>query len=566
MVNTATGATAPTTGNTAASHGSATYLREGKWVRITFPDGAKKTVRTIPKPKNIKKCNLESHADFGNGKTFPHSLWLDLQAKVRNDMTNLLSSVGVPWEEVSYPVRHTVLTSALAAYPVLYRFPNNWLAEALMKKVCRNKRDTNANKRGRLRENATSNAAPIEDDKEVNEEVNDQPRVNPTFNVEEDMEPVDDTPTDDEEAYWDDGEAELKEPTSNPKVPEDEEPTSNDEPDKDAESQGIPVEEADDEPSTQPVVDDQEPLSSEDEEKIEVPLSTRKNTRTRKARPQIKDSDSEEDLTTKPAKQPTASKAITSAGLTVRTHAPSSKFSTSSFAPSSASDISRSFSKTPATSPLPLSCPNSLDASVASSKASSTSSILPATSSSKATASKARNSVSKQPRAVDKATSIMTKGLDPGQVATAPSNHKRKAKADLGPQPLVDNPPSKRQRPNNQVKRKGKAPNRSDSWARSCQEEVEQLESATVNKATTKEQPRASRPSNSATSAASSSNQVLAPAPTPAPRARARPFPRPPRPDAPSAITLEVKQEMVDEFDLSRSSNRRSTRSAAKKK
>jgi hypothetical protein len=102
---------------------------------------------------------------------------------------------------------------------------------------------------------ATNNAAPIEDDEEVNEEVNDQPQINPTFNVEEDMELVDDTPRDDEEAYWDDGEAELKEPTNNLEVPEDEEPTSNDEPNKDAESQGIPVEEADDEPSTQPVVD-----------------------------------------------------------------------------------------------------------------------------------------------------------------------------------------------------------------------------------------------------------------------------------------------------------------------
>ncbi|KAF8755955.1 hypothetical protein RHS01_04736 [Rhizoctonia solani] len=112
MVNSVSSATAPV-------GGTATDLPGGKFVKITFPDDTQKTVPTIKKPQNIKKCKgLEGYMDFGVGKTFPHGMWLDIKTK--------------------------------AAYPVLYCFPEDWAGKALMKTICKNKRDTKANNQGRL--------------------------------------------------------------------------------------------------------------------------------------------------------------------------------------------------------------------------------------------------------------------------------------------------------------------------------------------------------------------------------------------------------------------------------
>ncbi|KAF8674982.1 hypothetical protein RHS04_06950 [Rhizoctonia solani] len=159
MVNSVSSATAPVGGT--ATDLPARYLKGGKFVKITFPDGTQKTVPTIEKPQNIKKCKgLEGYMDFGVGKTFPHGMWLDIKAKFRNNLASMLGNVGVTWELVPYNVRAAVLVSTKAAYPVLYRFPEDWAGKALMKTICKNKRDTKANKQGRLRggKNANTNA------------------------------------------------------------------------------------------------------------------------------------------------------------------------------------------------------------------------------------------------------------------------------------------------------------------------------------------------------------------------------------------------------------------------
>ncbi|KAF8760405.1 hypothetical protein RHS01_02182 [Rhizoctonia solani] len=93
---------------------------------------ASKDLPTIPKPKNIKKCKLEETMDFGPGKTFPHDVFLDIQlilytGKIQNDMSSMLDNVAIPWEEVPKGVESTVLTLVLASYPVLHRFPGNWV-------------------------------------------------------------------------------------------------------------------------------------------------------------------------------------------------------------------------------------------------------------------------------------------------------------------------------------------------------------------------------------------------------------------------------------------------------
>ncbi|KAF8747871.1 hypothetical protein RHS01_11220 [Rhizoctonia solani] len=109
------------------------------------------TYQTIPKPKNIKKCKLEETMDFGPGKTFPHNMFLDIQAKIQNNMLNMLDNVAIPWEEVPKGMESTVLTLVLASYPVLHWFPGNWVAKVIMRRICCNKRNTQANKQKRLR-------------------------------------------------------------------------------------------------------------------------------------------------------------------------------------------------------------------------------------------------------------------------------------------------------------------------------------------------------------------------------------------------------------------------------
>ncbi|KAF8755112.1 hypothetical protein RHS01_05440 [Rhizoctonia solani] len=79
----------------------------------------------------------------------------------------MLGNVGVTWELVPYNVWAAVLVSTKAAYPVLYRFPEDWAGKALMKTICKNKRDTRANKQGRLRRGKNANTnTPLQSAKE----------------------------------------------------------------------------------------------------------------------------------------------------------------------------------------------------------------------------------------------------------------------------------------------------------------------------------------------------------------------------------------------------------------
>ncbi|GAB1528012.1 hypothetical protein RhiTH_011201 [Rhizoctonia solani] len=134
MVNSVSSAMVPVGGT--ATDLPVWYLKGGKFVKITFPNGTQKTVPTIEKLQNIKKCKgLEGYMDFRVRKTFPHGMWLDIKTK--------------------------------AAYPVLYHFPEDWAGRALMKTICKNKHDTKANKQGRLcrGKNANTNA-PLQSAKE----------------------------------------------------------------------------------------------------------------------------------------------------------------------------------------------------------------------------------------------------------------------------------------------------------------------------------------------------------------------------------------------------------------
>ncbi|CEL53974.1 hypothetical protein RSOLAG1IB_11506 [Rhizoctonia solani AG-1 IB] len=140
---------------------------------------------------------------------------------MRIDMGTLLDNVAISWSEVSYSVRQTVLTSSLATFPVLYRFPNNWVAEMLMVKVCRNRRDTVANKKSRLRGQAEVEKTSVQagdadkskdededsggsepqgdhDDEAVDKAEGEEGLVDESMHPDEDTEEFDDPPTEDQ--------------------------------------------------------------------------------------------------------------------------------------------------------------------------------------------------------------------------------------------------------------------------------------------------------------------------------------------------------------------------------
>ncbi|KAF8667717.1 hypothetical protein RHS04_09267 [Rhizoctonia solani] len=188
MVNSVSSAMAPVGGT--ATDLPAQYIKGGKFVKITFPNGTQKTIPTIKKPQNIKKCKgLEGYMDFGVGKTFPHGMWLDIKAKFQNNLASMLRNVEVAWELVPYNIWAAVLVSTKAAYPVLYRFPEDWAGKALMKTICKNKHDTKANKQGQLHrgKNANTNTPlqsaeeepakeePVEEDPVAKEPVDEEP-------------------------------------------------------------------------------------------------------------------------------------------------------------------------------------------------------------------------------------------------------------------------------------------------------------------------------------------------------------------------------------------------------
>ncbi|KAF8761142.1 hypothetical protein RHS01_00183 [Rhizoctonia solani] len=99
MPDSLSSATAPTVHGTAASKVVVKYLDGGKRILITHANGTEQTYQTIPKPKNIKKCKLEETMDFGPGKTFPHNMFLDIKAKIQNNMSNMLDNVAILWKK-----------------------------------------------------------------------------------------------------------------------------------------------------------------------------------------------------------------------------------------------------------------------------------------------------------------------------------------------------------------------------------------------------------------------------------------------------------------------------------
>ncbi|GAB1527047.1 hypothetical protein RhiTH_010222 [Rhizoctonia solani] len=553
MPDSVSSATAPTVHGTAASKVVVKYLDGGKRILITHANGTEQTYRTIPKPKNIKKCKLEETMDFGPGKTFPHNVFLDIQAKIRNDMSSMLDNVAIPWEEVPEGVESTVLTSVLASYPVLHRFPGNWAAKVIMRRICRNKRDTQANKRKRLRgvKAGDANTTPPEVLEEGLAEEQEADHLEHQL-VEEDRPDEQDRP---------DGE---DRPIEEDRLIEEDQPDGEDQP-------------------NHPPVDKQllndASEDDEDEEGAEIKRMAGKRRR------RIEDSDSEEDNQhVHPLGSQTPSALCASSAIPTSTYTSSSFTSLPGVDQGNKSQSSSSSKRAKATAGNPPTAPKS----VASTKPSARPPKGPTPASKPATS---------KPTAASKGTKP---ALTQAAAAARPQGHKRKENTEPEPEPEPeygpesepeqgqefepeseldeaeqDIPPAKRQKAN--TKGKGKAVYRSNSWARKCQEEVAGL--ATAGTTTKKKIKTASRSSKSAPNVAGPSTSVVSASSVAAAVAsvssvtasatskpRRRPIPRPPPQNTQVAGSLAAKSELIDIFDMSQANNnQRNTRSRTKK-
>ncbi|CAE6461186.1 unnamed protein product, partial [Rhizoctonia solani] len=436
-------------------------------------------------------------------------------------MGTLLDNVAVSWSEVPYSVRQTVLTSALATFPVLYRFPNNWVAEMLMVKVCRNKRDTVANKKSRLRGQAEDQktsvpAAGIEESKDEDEdkdEGGDQPQGGLDDEVADKAEGeslVDESihPPEDTEEQLDDHPAEdrASDPTSGDEFEDNEMETAEADLDDldgpERQSQGdehVTIDESEaqvddlmfsqDEVETNKQVGAQAPSTLHASSPIPLTICT-----SSPSLPIVQPTPPRSGSAPSQGKDKTkAPKAATKSKPTASSIAVSTPPNSSTSHRVSSSTLS---SKTPSAPPTAPAAPTNATPASKSAKTPSRPTIprkpadkAPTTSkkttdaSSKAASSNSRAPANKAPAA---SSDSVTSGA---QVSTASqkTTSKRKAQPDLESepahvpeQPAVE-PPAKKQKGNTQVKRKSKATNRSNSWARKCQEEVAQLESTNTN-------------------------------------------------------------------------------------
>ncbi|GAB1528336.1 hypothetical protein RhiTH_011530 [Rhizoctonia solani] len=549
MPDSLSSATAPTVHGTAASKVVVKYLDGGKRILINHANSTEQTYQTIPKPKNIKKCKLEETMDFGPGKMFPHNMFLDIQAKIRNNMSNMLDNVAIPWEEVPKGVESTVLTLVLASYPVLHWFPGNWAAKVIMRRICCNKRNTQANKQKRLR-GVKAKDANTTPPKVLEEGLAEEQEANHSEDqlVEEDRPDGEDWPIEED------------------RLIEEDQPNGEDQP-------------------NHPPVDKQllnnASKDNEDEEGAEIKRMAGKR------RCCIEDSDSEEDNQhVHPLSSQTPSALCASSAIPTSSYKSSLFTSLPGIDQGNKSQSSLSSKRAKATAGNPPTAPKSM----ASTKPSARPPKGPTPASKPATS---------KPTAASKGTKP---AFTQAAAAARPQGHKRKENTEPEPEPEPepeygpesepeqgqefkpeseldeaeqDIPPAKRQKAN--TKGKGKAVYRSNSWARKCQEEVAGLATAgttTKKKIKTaswssKSAPNVAGPSTSVVSASSvaaavaSVSSVTASATS---KPRRRPIPRPAPQNTQAAGSLAAKSELIDIFDMSQANNnQRNTQSRTKK-
>ncbi|KDN44765.1 hypothetical protein RSAG8_05238, partial [Rhizoctonia solani AG-8 WAC10335] len=119
----------------------------------------------IKKPQNVSKCKLMETMGCGDGDEFdePKGTYLDIQAKYRRNVDAITDGQALRYSDIPDLDRHNIHGSVLSSFVYLHRFPGNWVGKEMLRRNCRNKRDTLANKQGRKKgtrrgHNRTSNS------------------------------------------------------------------------------------------------------------------------------------------------------------------------------------------------------------------------------------------------------------------------------------------------------------------------------------------------------------------------------------------------------------------------
>ncbi|CCO34285.1 hypothetical protein RSOLAG1IB_11668 [Rhizoctonia solani AG-1 IB] len=216
------------------------YLNNAR-VRVTYtnPDRPPKTWSIISKPKNTSECKLEREMMCGAGFDESHDTYLNIRAATRCDLNALTGGRAILYSELTDLNQHTILTSVQSEYEYLFRFPGNWAGREMLRRICRNKRDTIANKSDRVKgtcrgcrggcggrcssagglgSNSNANSDRVDNELQADEE------------PAEDKPPVDNNPTDDNKT------PDNNEPPADDNAPDNDETPADDEPPADDEA------------------------------------------------------------------------------------------------------------------------------------------------------------------------------------------------------------------------------------------------------------------------------------------------------------------------------------------
>ncbi|GAB1524277.1 hypothetical protein RhiTH_007430 [Rhizoctonia solani] len=86
-------------------------------------------------------------ADFNE----PHNTYLNIWAATRCNLNALTGGRAILYNELTDINQHTILTLVQSEYEYLFCFPGNWAGRKMLRRICRNKRDTIANKSNRVK-------------------------------------------------------------------------------------------------------------------------------------------------------------------------------------------------------------------------------------------------------------------------------------------------------------------------------------------------------------------------------------------------------------------------------
>ncbi|CAE6441216.1 unnamed protein product, partial [Rhizoctonia solani] len=125
------------------------YLSGRKVCITNKKSGATKVWPLIPKPDNVGECKLEAAMHCRDGLDEAHDTYLNIRQAMRCNTAALTGSKLVLFSQLKDLDRHTIYTSVQSEHHYLFRFPGNWAGCEMLRRICRNKRDTIANKQDR---------------------------------------------------------------------------------------------------------------------------------------------------------------------------------------------------------------------------------------------------------------------------------------------------------------------------------------------------------------------------------------------------------------------------------